>query len=201
MLWGVSMFFKSWFARYEERFNVNYEKLRLITPDIRYWRSFKNSYRGYRAHKVEDFAYPKVDTLEEFSYFLRSADEHRRGLNVPYGSVPTSLFWLTDDVNYLASGSIRHYLNDNLKLFGGHIGYSVRTEVWGMGLGTILLGYLLPEARKLGIIRPRLTCYESNTASRRVMEKNGAVFMGRVVNRINGKDRPTLIFEIDLTMR
>jgi predicted acetyltransferase len=132
---------------------------------------------------------------------MRVSDEHRRGLNVPFGYVPASTFWLADDVNYLASGTVRHYLNDNLKLFGGHIGYSVRTEVWGMGLGTILLAYLLEEAWKLGITKPRLTCYETNIASRRVMEKNGAEFKGRVINRINGKDRPTLIFEIDLTGR
>lgn len=180
-------------------FAINYDKIRLISPDIRYWRSFQSSYREYRAHKVEDFGYPKVDTLEDFHAFLEMAEDSRLGLNLPKGQVPTSMFWLTDDAHYLGSGSVRHYLNDHLRIFGGNIGYSIRPEAWGRGLGTIQLKFLLEEAAKLGIMRPRLTCYETNVASRRVMEKNGAVLVDRVVNRISGRDRPTFIFEIDLT--
>jgi len=66
-------------------------------------------------------------------------------------------------------------------------------------LGTIQLHFLLMEAKKICIQTARLTCYEQNTASQRIMEKNGAKRIGRVVNRISGKDRPTFIYEIDLT--
>ena len=179
--------------------SVNFDALRLIRPDFRYLSSFRESYKEYRQHAVEDFGYHKVDTLKEFARFVEFSSRLSLGINLPEGAVQTSMFWLCDDENYLGSGSVRHYLNDKLRNFGGHIGYSIRPQAWGLGLGTIQLRLLLIEAKKLGITRARLTCYEHNTASRRVMEKNGAYYVDRVINRISGKDRPTLIFEIDLT--
>lgn len=190
--------FRSFFYR-PKPISANFSKLRLIRPDARYLSSFRDSYREYRAHKIEDFGYYRVDTLRDFRQFLILADDLRRGVNLPENAVQTSMFWLTDEEHYLGSGSVRHYLNDKLRVFGGHIGYSIRPTAWGQGLGTIQLQFLLREAKKIGLPRARLTCYEQNTASRRVMEKNGAHLVGRIINHISGKDRPTLIFEIDLT--
>lgn len=178
---------------------VNFDNLRLVRPNMRYFNSFRESYKEYKAHKVEDFGYYKVDTLDDFRRFLVLAEDYRRGFNLPKNYVQTSMFWLTDGTNYLGSGSVRHYLNDKLRVFGGHIGYSIRPNAWGQGLGTIQLRFLLNEARNIGLRRVRLTCYENNAASQRVMEKNGAFYVDRVVNHISGKDRPTLIYEIDLT--
>ena len=179
--------------------HVDYNSLRLIRPDARYFSSFRDSYREYRAHKVEDFGYYKVDTFRDFNRFLTMSDEMRRGVNLSASSVQTSMFWLVDGQHYLGSGSLRHYLNDYLRTFGGHIGYSIRPAAWGQGLGTLQLHLLLLEAKKIGLTRARLTCFEHNAASQRVMEKNGAQRIDRVVNRISGKDRPTFIYEIDLT--
>lgn len=192
------MFIKSLFGIKEPNIEVNFSALELVAPCLKYWESFAGSFREYRAHRVEDFAYPKVDTPEEFSYFLKSVRDRRNGVNLQKGSVPTSMFWLVDGVNYLGSGSVRHFLNDSLKVFGGHIGYSIRPEVWGMGLGTIQLRLLLLEAGKLGIKKARLTCFETNVASQKIMIKNGAYLIDSVVNKINGRDRPTLIYEINL---
>ena len=193
------MIIRSLFGQPKNNISINYEKLQLITPCKKYWQSFAGSYKEYRAHKVEDFGYPKVDTQEDFEAFLRMVEDTRLGINLQRGFVQTSMFWLVDDVNYFGSGSVRHYLTENLKVFGGHIGYSIRPEVWGKGLGTIQLRFLLEEAKKVGITTARLTCYEANVASQKVMIKNGGRLIGRVVNRIAGKDRPTFIYEIDLT--
>lgn len=192
------MFFRQLFTRNKE-ITVNFDKLSLIQPNISYYESFKESYTQYRTHKVEDFGYHKVDTMYDFQRFLLMADELRRGVNLPDNAVRTSMFWLTDDSHYLGSGSVRHSMNDSLRVFGGNIGYSIRPEVWGQGLGTIQLHLLLIEARKIGLTSARLTCYENNIASQRVMEKNGAVRVGMVTNRISGKNRPTYIYEVDLS--
>jgi len=85
-----------------------------------------------------------------------------------------------------------------LKKFGGHIGYSIRPQAWGHGLGTIQLKMLLHEARKVGIQTARLTCFDDNVGSYRVMEKNGAVMVNKVLNRVYGRNRLTRIYEIDL---
>jgi len=180
------------------QFDINYDALRLVPPCEALRESFTVAIGEYRAKKVVDFGYPEVELDEDFAYFIKRCDERRRGIRVPRGFVPNSAFWLTDGVHYLGSGDIRHYLNESLARFGGHIGYSIRPTAWGLGLGTIQLRLLLEEARKLDIEVARLTCFDDNTGSYRVMEKNGAVLVNKVVNRVYGRSRLTRIYEIGL---
>lgn len=194
------MFFRNLFWRKTENITVDYQKLHLVRPNPQYLRSFRNSYREYTAHNVEDFGYYSVGTNRAFKRFLIMSDELARGVNLDiYETVQTSLFWLTDGTFYLGSGSLRHTLTDHLKKIGGNIGYCVRPAVWRMGLGTVQLRLLCVEAKKIGLKTARITCFEENTASRRVIEKNGGRWVERVINDIGGKDKPTLIYEIDLT--
>ena len=178
--------------------DIGYDTLRLVHPCATFRESFIVAKTEYRAHRVVDFGYPHVELDEDFAYFLKRCEERRLGKNIPKGFVPDSSFWLTDGVHYLGSGNIRHYLNESLKSFGGHIGYSIRPQAWGQGLGTIQLLLLLKEARQLGIQTARLTCFDDNAGSYRVMEKNGAVLVNKVMNRVYGRNRLTRIYEIVL---
>ncbi|MCL2407268.1 MAG: GNAT family N-acetyltransferase [Defluviitaleaceae bacterium] len=178
---------------------IDYGNLHLVRPCFELWRSFKNSYGEHKVHDIEDFTYYTVGTKRAFWRFLLLSDELAKGINLDiYDSVQTTLFWLTDGVHYLGSCSLRHNLNERLLTYGGHLGYSVRPSCWGNGLGTVQLQLLMDEARKIGLQTARLTCYETNKASRRVMEKNGAVKVDSVVNIVDGKNKPTLIYEIIL---
>ncbi len=71
---------------------------------------------------------------------------------------------------------LRHYLNDFLAEYGGHIGYSVRPDERRKGYASQMLALVLDEARKRGIPRVLVTCDEDNEASRRTILKNGGVF-------------------------
>lgn len=72
-------------------------------------------------------------------------------------------------------GSVRHYLNDNLKVYGGHIGYSVVPDERKNGYGTIILSLLLEEAKKLGINEVLVICDKNNIGSIKVIEKNNGI--------------------------
>ena len=179
--------------------DISHNTLRLVRPNQALRDSFITAIAEYRAHKVIDFGYPHVELDEDFAYYLKRCDELREGKNIPRGFVPSSTYWLTDGVHYLGSGDIRHFLNESLKGYGGHIGYSIRPQAWGQKLGTVQLRLLLIEAYKLGIRTARLTCFDDNIGSYRVMEKNGAVLINKVYNRVSGKNRLTRIYEIDLS--
>lgn len=87
----------------------------------------------------------------------------------------TNLWWV-DENEYVGRMSIRHELNDMLRVTGGHIGYDVRRSRRREGHATAMLAAALPIAHDLGIDQALVTCDEDNLASRLVIERNGGVF-------------------------
>lgn len=75
---------------------------------------------------------------------------------------------------------IRHYFNDYLEKFGGHIGYSVCPSERRKGYATQMLQLALPICRKLGIDRVLVTCLDDNEGSRRTILKCGGVYESTV---------------------
>ena len=183
------------------KISIDFQNLHLIHPNLAYINSYRAAIAEYRRHGVEDFAYPTVATRRDAVKYLRRLERYRRGIHMPGGYVPSSAFWLVDGRNYLGSGDIRHFLDDNLRRLGGHIGYSIRPGAWRQGLGTVQLALLLKEAGQLGIPKAIVTCYDTNIASAKVIEKNGGVLIKKISNTFGEIERLTRIYEIDLTGR
>lgn len=74
----------------------------------------------------------------------------------------------------------RHYLNDYLLNFGGHIGYSVRKSERRKGYATEMLALVLEEARKMRLEKVLLTCNKTNIASAGTILKNGGILENEV---------------------
>lgn len=75
---------------------------------------------------------------------------------------------------------IRHYLNDDLLLHGGHIGYGVRPSERRKGYATKMLALALEECKNLGIGRVLITCDKTNLGSARTIQKNGGVLENEI---------------------
>lgn len=73
---------------------------------------------------------------------------------------------------------VRHYLNDYLREFAGHIGYSVRPSERRKGYASWMLSHVLPYCRELGLDKVMVSCFDHNEGSRRTILKNGGVFSG-----------------------
>ena len=71
---------------------------------------------------------------------------------------------------------LRHYLNDSLKVSGGHIGYGIRPSERGNGYSIMQLNLVLNEARKLNITEVMITCGKKNITSVKTAVRCGAVF-------------------------
>ncbi|MCL1795812.1 MAG: GNAT family N-acetyltransferase [Clostridia bacterium] len=164
----------------------------LIVPGEAYLHSYLEACRGFKERRVGLYSLHDPDTFEEWRHTIfRRFAEQRLGIGLPDGYVPGSTYWLVEGGEFIGVGNIRHRLTRSLERYGGHIGYAIRCEKWGQGYGTLQLRLLLREAAALGIARALITCDESNIASARVMEKNGAVYQDTVVNWIGGVPRRT----------
>ena len=82
---------------------------------------------------------------------------------------------------------LRFWLTPLLEVEGGHIGYDVRPSSRRRGFGTAALGLVLPEARRRGLERVRLTADSDNLPSIKIIERNGGVLSGEAVSGKTGK--------------
>ena len=71
--------------------------------------------------------------------------------------------------------SVRHKLNGDLKLHGGHIGDSVRKSERGKGYATEQIGLALKFCKELGIDKVLITCNRENIASSKSIIKNKGI--------------------------
>lgn len=114
-----------------------------------------------------------IDMLSADNKFFRVPSDH-------YG-----LFSYSEDSSNKAvnnSGELvglvglRHYLNDNLRIRGGHIGYSIRPSCRGRGFGKLILQLSLPYLKSLGLSSVLVTTDPWNTLSQKVIIANGGEF-------------------------
>lgn len=101
------------------------------------------------------------------------------GKNLPDGFVPETFLFLWDGEEIVGQFRVRHHLCESLRKGGGHIGYYIGKEYRGKGYATEGLRLTLEYARN---IVPEEEFYlrllKSNTASLRVMLKNGGSVVG-----------------------
>jgi len=117
----------------------------------------------------------KFDDPQEWIDFLA---KHKDPETIPEGRVPaTQLIFVREaDKKIVGMIDIRHYLNEYLEKFGGHIGYSIAPSERRKGYATQMLKATLPVCKKLGIDKVLITCIRGNEGSKRTILNNGGVF-------------------------
>ena len=104
------------------------------------------------------------------------------------GKVPDSVFFLLDiDTNRLIGAvNIRHYLNDYLLKYAGHIGDGIRPSERNKGYGKKMIALALAECKKLSISKVLMVCDKDNVASAKTIINNGGVLENEFVDE-NGR--------------
>ena len=94
------------------------------------------------------------------------------------GKVPATqyLYVRESDEKIVGMLQIRHYMNDYLEKYAGHIGYSVAPSERRKGYATQMLHDALPKCRELGIEKALVCCYTENEGSRKTILHNGGVY-------------------------
>lgn len=145
----------------------------LVIPEKRFMPSYTEAFDQYAALGISTYGMTDPRSCDIFEKY----ENYRLEWNLKPDRVGSDYYWLVDDERdyFIGEVAIRHRLNDALYLRGGHIGYVIRSGEWGKGYGTLMLKLALEKAKERGLDKVLITCNDSNTASARVMEKNGCV--------------------------
>lgn len=134
---------------------------------LEYYNSFKDKWRDLNCYAVylADEGFDKyldwVNRYEKNMYYL--IDENNPEYIIGYGSI-----------DYRTRSDT------------GQIGYGIKPSERNKGYGTLLLGLLLDQCKKLGMREVCISCLEENIASKRVIEKNNGFFEKRFFNHDGG---------------
>ena len=108
-----------------------------------------------------------------FQNHLLRLEKNSRGEDLEQGRVPSSLFYGFVDGVIVGRMSIRHSLNDFLKVYGGHIGYAVAEKFRKKGYASEMMRQTLPICKLLGLSKVLATCDDKNVPSIKVIENFG----------------------------
>ena len=157
--------------------------LKLVRPEVRYkeaiiemideWKSYNESHPAANSSPTAIF---KTDP-REYEAFMESVDNKGDEPN----KVPSTTYFLYDEEREIMIGAIniRHYLNEFLLSYGGHIGDGIRPSERGKGYATKMIALGLDVCRELGIERVLMVCDQDSVASSRTIIKNGGILEDR----------------------
>ena len=157
--------------------------LTLVAPNEKYRETVLRGLRELRTEGLPWHVAVDLNAIErDFAAFVASklADVRR-------SDIPATHLWAIADEQFVGRLSIRHALNDALRIEGGHIGYDTVPTFRGRGVATEMLRQALPIARALGLTSVLITCDDTNARSIGVIERNGGALIG---TRVLAPNRP-----------
>lgn len=127
-----------------------------------YENGFENKYYGFLYKDFVNKALPEI---------IKSS----KGIDLPDGYVPQTLYFLWDDNDIVGLFKLRHCLTDSLRNGAGHIGYGIHKNYRGKGYATKGLALAIEKAKD--IIKENeiyLSVHIDNPASLKVQMNNHA---------------------------
>ncbi len=167
-------------------------KLRLVKPDLPYFDLYNDMMSEWTASNTRIapwFLGEPFESIDKFAGFVRMLDDcENANVDERYSST-SSYFVLDENGGLIGASSLRHYLTVAGFNSWGHIGYGVRPSERLKGYATQILRMTLEEAANRKIHKVLIGVYESNIASRRVVEKCRGVLENIVVDAENPEKR------------
>lgn len=152
---------------------------KLIRPSVDYKDEYLAALEEY--HAEGRYTYQDINLLStDFETFIKELSTEKGYPHQPYQDwvepVPETVVWLVKDDTYIGTVDIRHRLNWHLEKWGGHVHFSIRPSMRGMGYGLKILKKAMPIINYLGIDKALITVNPEDEVAIRIVESCGAEF-------------------------
>lgn len=123
-----------------------------------------------------------LSTMENPNDWLNQVELLSKKETVPDNFVQSTQFICVrkKDNRLVGMIQVRHYFNEFLEKFGGHIGYSVRPSERRKGYAKLMLRDCLEYCKEMNMEKVLVTCIDSNVGSRKTILANGGKYESTV---------------------
>lgn len=154
------------------------DTLILIKPSIEYADQIKEYRQEFLdAGDSMDGCGPlrRLDDPEEY---LKACKDYENIETVPQDKVQATQFFCVrmNDGKIIGMIQVRHYFNEYLEKYAGHIGYSIRPGERRKGYAKEMLNLALPFCREIGLDKVLITCRDGNIGSEKTILANGGIY-------------------------
>ena len=158
------------------------DKCRLIKPDISYEKdiiSFRKEMLDANSSMDGTGPLKRMDSIVEWLEFNHRLENKN---TVPANWVTTEQYSYVREIDNKIIGMIqfRHYFNDYIEKYAGHIGYSVRPDERRKGYAKRMLSDCLQICKAYGLKDVLILCIQGNEGSKRTIMANGGIYESTV---------------------
>lgn len=146
-------------------------------------------------------AYPDRvrDVLQDVGAHVRYLNSLRNINRTGGGAVRQHVLWLVDGRSYVGEIRLRDRPSGRHPSIASHVYYEIRPSRRRRGYGTEILHMGMKKARALGWRNVIVSCAVSNTASKRIIERNGGRLLDR--RRVPGERSVMLLYRISTRLQ
>lgn len=163
--------------------------MKLIEPTMEYEKeiqAFRQEFLTYGGSMDGCGSLRRHDNVRDW---IEESERYKYIETTPHDRVPATQYIYVRESDNKVVGviQIRHFFNEYLEKYAGHIGYSVCPSERRKGYATEMLKSALPVCKELGINKVLVCCLNDNEGSRRTILKNGGVYESTVQDTEKGR--------------
>ncbi len=150
----------------------------LVKPTIKYKDEIQKFREEIIQFDVDTNACSSLRKMSNIEQWLKKIEKISNKETCPEKYVPSThfIYLRKSDNKVVGLVQIRHYINEFLEKFGGHIGYYVCHSERRKGYATKMLYDILPICKDMGLEKILVVCLKDNTGSIKTILNNGGLF-------------------------
>lgn len=159
------------------------DELELVIPTKEYKKQVEEYLQEFLDNGENEIAGDGgLDRIKDFDKWLEKVQNDLSIKTIDKDGIPSTLYLAIrkSDKKIVGNLQIRHFLNDKLLNYGGHIGDSVRPFERKKGYATEQIRLALDKCRELGIDNVLMVCDKNNIGSAKSIKNNGGILENEI---------------------